>query len=276
MYLSLKRVLNQVFNGLFWGFLMRVMNRVRIHNHKILLDAVFERDGTRPLITVQNHQSMIDDPALWTAVLPWWRLPPTMFRWGICTEDMFFAHPVLTYIMQHGNVLPIDRTGSLDQPSFEQLFLKLKRQKAWVHLFPEGKVNQSWRYLDGEPMLGVFKPGVGKLIAHLGTDSYPIILPIIHKNMDAVLPEIALKPGTKKRSKPISMVPKAGKKVEFYVGEPFDLKKEVEQFKQEHPEIHFDSFTTPNTDSLKFYQRLTDIVAQKMLQLEAEVREKCA
>jgi len=37
---------------------------VRIHDHKVLLDAVFGRDQTCPLITVSNHQSMIDDPAL--------------------------------------------------------------------------------------------------------------------------------------------------------------------------------------------------------------------
>ena len=123
-------------------------------------------------------------------------------------EVNFFVHPIVTYIMEHANVLHIDWTGSLDQPAFKQLFMKSKRQKAWVHLFLEGKVNQSWRYLEDEPVLGRFKP-VGKLKAHSGTDNVLIILPIIHKNMDEILPEEALEPGTKKR--PISMVPKAGR-----------------------------------------------------------------
>ena len=76
--------------ALIFSFIMKVMNRFTVHRREVLLDHVFHRAPTQGLLTVSNHQSVADDPGLWAALLPWWRMNPDQFRWTICTEDVFF------------------------------------------------------------------------------------------------------------------------------------------------------------------------------------------
>jgi hypothetical protein len=53
---------------------MQVLNRVRTRNLQGLMQYVDHRDAGRPLLTVSNHMSVMDDPGLWGAILPFWRL----------------------------------------------------------------------------------------------------------------------------------------------------------------------------------------------------------
>jgi hypothetical protein len=34
---------------------------------------------------------VLDDPGIWSVLLPFWRLHPRRLRWVLCTEDVFFA-----------------------------------------------------------------------------------------------------------------------------------------------------------------------------------------
>lgn len=84
------RYLSTVLHGVIFSFIMRIFNRFTTKRKDILLQHVFEREAGQGLLTVSNHQSVLDDPGLWAALLPWWRLHPDKFRWTICTEDVFF------------------------------------------------------------------------------------------------------------------------------------------------------------------------------------------
>jgi hypothetical protein len=101
-------------------FLFRILNSLKIIRGELLWKNLFKRENGRPLLTVSNHMSMLDDPGLMGAILPYWRFKPDQVRWSLCTEDMFFVGGgKLEPAFLGGNVLPLDRTGSLEQPLFK-------------------------------------------------------------------------------------------------------------------------------------------------------------
>lgn len=79
------------FIGCLYTTVIKVMNRLTVVRREELYSHVFGRDKGRGLLTYSNHQSMADDPGLWVALLPWWRMHPEQFRWGLCTQDVFFS-----------------------------------------------------------------------------------------------------------------------------------------------------------------------------------------
>ncbi|CAM9666022.1 unnamed protein product, partial [Ectocarpus fasciculatus] len=105
-------------------FLLKGLNKVECHNRQALLDAVLDR-GDRGLLTVSNHMCVYDDPGLWSALLPFWRTGRRRMRWALCTDDIYYAHPVLKNIFQAGRTLPIKRTRGMEQPLFKVSFLFL-------------------------------------------------------------------------------------------------------------------------------------------------------
>lgn len=84
------RYLNDFAVGIIFTVVMRIMNKFRSHRREALLNAIFKRPKGQGLLTVSNHQSFFDDPGIWAAVLPWWRIRPDRLRWSLCTEDVFF------------------------------------------------------------------------------------------------------------------------------------------------------------------------------------------
>jgi len=235
------------------------------------MEQVWRREKGRPMLTVSNHQSVLDDPGLWCVLLPWWRMRPEQFRWSICTEDVFFAVPFLSPVYGAGNVMPLDRSGSLEQPLFKRFFEKLTGG-SWCHIFAEGRVWQNWRFEDGEPRLGPFKFGIGKLIAHCPEGKEPLIVPLFHQGMDKVIPEKVLsKEKNKKASKPLSLFPKVGNQITMYVGEPFDFKDKIKAFREKHPGT-LDSWQS-SAEAIELYMEITNEVRKKVLVLELEARE---
>ena len=93
-------------------------------------------------------------------------------------------------------MIPLDRRGSIDQPLLRR-FLERLTTGFWCHIFPEGRIFQSWRFKSADPqptstssspaILGPLKLGVGKLVAHSPPST--VVLPIYHRGMDHVLPE---------------------------------------------------------------------------------------
>ena len=171
-------------------------------------------------------------------------------------------------ILGGGNVIPLDRSGSLEQPLFERFFEKLA-SGSWCHIFAEGKVRQSWRFDENEPHLGDFKFGVGKLIAHCSVDKSPIVLPFYHRGMDGVIPEKVLKDKkTKKASTPISIVPRTGNNIRLYIGEPLDFTDKVRRFRESYPGA-LDSWRS-TMESIALYEDITRDIRAAVLKLEAE------
>lgn len=252
----------------FFSLILRVFNKLKVIRRTVLLDHVFKRTKGQGLLTVSNHQSVMDDPGLWSAILPFWRMWPNQNRWSICTEDVFFANKVVQFVSALGNVLPLDRSGSLDQPLFQRLFEKLSGG-SWCHVFAEGRVWQRWRFDEGEAVLGPFKIGVGKLLAHCAVS--PMIIPIYHKGMDDVVPEKQPPPDKKKTKRtmpPNSIIPRIGNNIEVWVGSPFSLQHKINAFNEKYPDMLKSWTSTPETINL--YSELTDDIRTEMLKLEAE------
>jgi len=114
-------------------FLFRILNSLKIIRGELLWKNLFKRQNGRPLLTVSNHMSMLDDPGLMGAILPYWRFKPDQVRWSLCTEDMFFvAGGKLEPAFLGGNVLPLDRTGSLEQPLFKLFCDKVNRYCIYI------------------------------------------------------------------------------------------------------------------------------------------------
>ena len=84
------RYLNNFTTGILFTILLRIMNRFKSFRRETLLQHVFHRPAGKGLLTVSNHQSILDDPGLWGAILPFWRIRPEQLRWSLCTEDVFF------------------------------------------------------------------------------------------------------------------------------------------------------------------------------------------
>ena len=70
--------------------MLRVFNKFTAFRRELLVDKIFNREPGRGLLTVSNHQSMADDPGLFSAMIPWWRITSKQMRWVLCTEDVFF------------------------------------------------------------------------------------------------------------------------------------------------------------------------------------------
>lgn len=72
-------------------FILRIWNKFKCIRRNVLERLIFHRPKNVGLLTVSNHQSVMDDPGLWSAFLPLWRARPEQVRWVLCTEDVFFA-----------------------------------------------------------------------------------------------------------------------------------------------------------------------------------------
>lgn len=184
--------------------------------------AVEDRAPGQALITVANHSTVLDDPALMAAVLPWRLvLNSAKHRWAVCTQEVCFRNDLFAAFVGCGKVLPIKRGAGVDQPQF----LDLCRHVAagnWVHLFPEGKVNQGDRI--GANYIGVrdaeaaalcggrLKWGIGKMVAH--SPQAPVLIPFYAKGMRELLP---CDPATGENERP-TLARMTGKRVEFWAG----------------------------------------------------------
>lgn len=82
------RYINNFIVGIVFTIILRIRNKFIVKRREILLNAVFHRPKGSGLLTVSNHQSMLDDPGMWAAALPFWRLSPEKLRWyRTCTLE---------------------------------------------------------------------------------------------------------------------------------------------------------------------------------------------
>lgn len=178
--------------------------------------------------------------------------------------------PALTAILRAGNVLPLDRNASRDQPMFQRFFEKL-RHGSWCHIYAEGRVWQSWRFAKNQIRLGPLKTGVGKLIAHAYPND-PTVIPMYHSGMDGVIPEQVLDEEgkrLKKTSKPQSIVPRGGNHIQVYFGTPLRFHDLLKKFEDTYPGLLKRSwYSTKETTAL--YRQITKAIEASLVQLERE------
>ena len=137
---------------------------------------VHPRQG-RPLITISNHTSCVDDPVLMGS-LPWPRLLRTTtsgsMRWTPGSKRICYSNPLLGYFFGMGQVIPVSWGEGVFQEGMRIAQERLDRGD-WVHIFPEGRVNQTGR-------IWPFKWGVGQLVLETTRRHGvgPILLLLVH------------------------------------------------------------------------------------------------
>lgn len=204
--------------------------------------AITAREKGVPLLTVCNHQSVLDDPAVFAGVLPL-RITanPLLMRWGLCAEEYCFGTPATASMFGAGKVFPIKRGRGIFQPALAPMLTKLD-QGEWVHLFPEARIWQevgtptrdsdglfassTGRRVPGAPpgtKLGPLKWGVGRLIAD--AERTPMVLPFFHLGMDRLMPQDANNDLT-------TSWPTWGNTVRLRVGDPVDVADLVDEYRE--------------------------------------------
>ena len=254
----------------------------------------------RPLLTVGNHQSTVDDPVIISMIAPLRELSydTRRLRWGLCSEEICFKNEFLSSYFGAGKILPIKRNlkhlkkdsavikaafsddanrkrhEGITQSRFHAFTNKL-RPGNWVHIFPEGRVcqkslnvpNSNW----SRPYL---RWGVGKMIVQsVRKGHYPIVLPFYHDGLKEVLQ-------CDENDNVISNVPKIGKRVIINFGDPVMYKDLIESFLNsgknkfsENPWGNFeDSNPPPTEEELKLYSDITKRIMDKLIELEKQTK----
>jgi len=213
-------------------------------------------------------------------------------RWCWGAEDIVFSKKHHSLFFSCGKVLSIRRGGGLRQPGIKRAIdvlngisgdMATKEEKnrnrngkvwggGWLHMFSEGKVNQSGKLLR-------LKWGIGKLVAR--SPVTPIVLPFYHKGMEQVMP---LYDGGK-----WDPFLRTGKSISVLFGAPIDFSREVRQYKQDrlNRSTQFDNTRDPNKVcggggdddgdydddeyDLKFYKQITDVIEVELRKLETEL-----
>jgi len=205
---------------------LRTSVNLTVHNAAVLHRLVMERAGDKPLLTISNHTSTLDDPLIWGALLPfsiivaeWGR----RMRWTLGAEEVIFTNPLFRAFFRHGKVLPIRRGEGITQPAME-MALDLMAGGQWLHVFPEGKVCPDSAQL-GEKL----RWGVGRLVSEAPVK--PIVLPIIHRGMERIRP---FEQGWTIRH---------GESLDITVGDPIDMAEHYQELKGENEQLTRRSIT---------------------------------
>lgn len=194
--------------GIFSKIWAEWLNKIYVHNKNGLHDAVEKRPSNQALVTVSNHRSCFDDPVLW-GVLKWRHLVTNneVMRWSLGASDICFTKEWHAKFFSYGRVVPICRGEGVYQKSMDFVLEKLNKG-GWVHVFPEGRVNETNEYMR-------LKWGVGRLITECKVA--PIVLPLWHVGMDEILPNRT------------PYIPHIGKRVTLVIGQPIQFDSLLKQ-----------------------------------------------
>ncbi|KAJ2522000.1 Lyso-phosphatidylcholine acyltransferase [Coemansia sp. RSA 2049] len=180
--------------------------------HK-LTDLLDDDARGRPVVTVANHQSTMDDPVMWGLLPMRIKWNPDRMRWTLGARELLYMNPLTNAFFALGQTVPTVRGDGIYQLAVEIALRRLNENK-WVHVFPEGRVNQ-------DPELLRFKWGVSRMI--MESDRTPIVIPMYFSGMSSVLP--LGQPSPIPRLNPF--------KNNLYVkaGDPIDFSLQVEQWR---------------------------------------------
>jgi len=135
---------------------------------------------------------------------------------------------------------------------------------------------QDWRFQENifTPRLGPFKLGAARLIAHGDIDRLPIVIPMYHRGLDRVFPEIVI-PNARKndRSKAKSFMPQGNQHIELYVGDPIDFTPMVAQFKDKYPGM-IENYNRITFELIELYIDITRVIRASIIELEKKAYKK--
>ena len=156
------------------------------------------------------------------------------FRWSLAAREICFSKPLHSMFFRMGKVVPVVRGNGVYQPIMNQMLEELNTG-AWVHIFPEGKVNDEKKHLR-------LKWGVGRLVAD--AEQTPIVLPFYHFGMDDILPN------------KLPYRPQINKKLTILFGKPIyfeSLVKEMKESLKTPVSFFFNFLTTINLKNKKIF-----------------------
>ncbi|XP_041458599.1 tafazzin-like isoform X1 [Lytechinus variegatus] len=218
-------------------FWLSWVNQIQVHHKEILQEQVEQLHlKKRPLITVANHTSSLDDCILCGL------LKFTSFcnlktsRWTPGASEIAFIKRRYNYYFSLGQVVPVLRGDGVYQRGMDFCLEKLNNC-GWTNIYAEGKVNMTNDFLR-------LKWGVGRLISEC--KMVPLVVPIWHIGMDDILPNYP------------PYIPRRNKKVTVVVGQPLDLRESVEKMKAE--------ILSP----LEMRKKITDAIQEEMKLLKAK------
>ncbi|KAJ1845737.1 Lyso-phosphatidylcholine acyltransferase [Coemansia sp. RSA 2703] len=195
-------------------FLKLGFKKVVVEDLHKLTNIVEDPLRSQPVITITNHESTMDDPVMWGILPLRMRWQPKMVRWTLGAQELLYRNPASNAFFALGQTIPTVRGDGIYQLAVE-IALRRLADNQWVHVFPEGRVNQ------GAEMLR-FKWGVGRMV--MESERVPIVIPMFIRGMREVLPLRQKVPLP--RPSPFTSV--------FYmrVGDPIDFTSELREWKQ--------------------------------------------
>lgn len=132
------------------------LNNVAVYNGATYSWWVNKRAADQPLLTVCNHHSCLDDPLIY-GILPWRTLwSAHRMRWSMAAHDVVFTTRITSWFFSTGKCVPTIRGIGVHQQAVDFCAARL-REGSWVHVFPEGKVNDKHESLR-------LKWGIGRII----------------------------------------------------------------------------------------------------------------
>ncbi|KAF9090318.1 hypothetical protein BGX29_011548, partial [Mortierella sp. GBA35] len=170
-----------------------------------------------------------DDPLLWGA-LPWkcYWTPTRTIRYALGAQELCYPNKPVGHFFRFGQIVPIIRGNGVYQPAIDKS-INLLRTGRWVHIFPEGKINQTDQLIR-------LKWGVGRILMEYGGSTIaeggkpmdevemPIVVPIYHLGMEDIL---RLYPNN---DSPI--FPKLGMPLTIVFGEPIEFGSVMQEYKE--------------------------------------------
>lgn len=79
-------------------------------------------------------------------ILPWRHLKPRTARWGMGAAEVCFSNDLHAVFFAMGKVVPVVRGAGVYQKCMDFMIDRLNLGE-WVHIFPEGRVNQEHQWL---------------------------------------------------------------------------------------------------------------------------------
>ncbi|ODO10724.1 hypothetical protein I350_01321 [Cryptococcus amylolentus CBS 6273] len=186
------------------------------------LTNALECDGS-----VCNHNSVVDDPMMWSLLPLNTYFPFTTpsrtcrnNRWTLGASDIMFTKPTHAKFFNLGQVIETHRGGGIFQEAVDRA-VQLLQDGSWIHIFPEGKVNQQLTNPAGGLLR--FKWGIGRII--MDSQVMPEIIPIWISGFDQIMNETRGSP---------RFIPRPGAKISITVGQPLtaEIQPLVDQWRQ--------------------------------------------
>ncbi|EFP81336.1 uncharacterized protein PGTG_06957 [Puccinia graminis f. sp. tritici CRL 75-36-700-3] len=155
------------------------MKETRIEGLPILLE-ILERAR-------HDRKPGLDDPMVW-GIMPFSTYFDTSkVRWTLGAADILFTNRYIAPLFQNGQVIKTVRGDGIYQPALDLAIEKLDNSQ-WVHVFPEGKVNQPNidRSAFSDELLR-FKWGISRLVMPEGRPSPYNMIPRLNQSLSIKL-----------------------------------------------------------------------------------------